>query len=340
MSSWRSRAKSLNAGSAAAPEQHPGDGASESADPLLHDKSKPSSSTVDASPSSGVSVVPEAWRPLDPLAAFESAATKQGEREQLQRRKNRKRIAWFEWLAIGAVVAILFGFGALQWRGKPLTDESDVVAEDPPHSPARGNENAGAESDRGPAPSSDSASFEERKQTAIEGVLEDAGDGSFALGGTASVENSEPLVVSSVPDSMSVAAPSPKSPTEPKPANAKTKRKFADALEPDEITTIARALTGPEPPTPSRRELVLPMRTPSSYLFKRLYKDAFDQHQVYLAAKKSDPGDHDDQLLESIQLFEQCLARPSSEVSAQQRLQIMTTLAGLYRNAGRLYDAS
>lgn len=330
MSSWRSRAKSLNAGNAEAPEQP-------SKDAALTGPTSSQPAAPTSAKSSDDSAVPNAWQPLDPAAAFESAAKKQDEREQLKRRNTRKRIAWFEWLAIASVVAGLLGFATLRWIGKPLPDEAGVVAEDTPASrPMAEVASDVPESHSVPA---DSESFEKRKQNAIADVLEDAGDGSFALGGTGSSDEPTPLADPSPVEPMSPAATSSETAATPR-TKAKTKRKFASPLKPGEILMIARDLSGPEPQTPPRRELALPMRTPSSYLFKRLYKDAFDQHQSYLAAKKSNAGDLIDQLLESIQLFEQCLARPSAEVSAQQRLQIMTTLAGLHRSAGRLYDAS
>ncbi|MEO1527626.1 MAG: hypothetical protein AAFX06_19525 [Planctomycetota bacterium] len=328
MSDWRSRAKSLQPGdvseaNAPSSKPHPA-GEQAQREPATPERQG------EATEEGLVADVPAEWQPLDPATAFDAAAGKQQERDNLKKRGERQRVAWFEWLAFGTVAALVIAFVALQYRGRPKPDDSETLAvanATPNPVPTETTETA-VESD---VPV-EARSFEARKQDAIESVLEDAGDGSFALGGP-------DTDMSSVPELPTMdASPEPAPRVEPAPPRRRTD--FPKPLGPAKIVLIDRELFNQSPVAAPREELPLPTRTNSSFRFNRLYRDAFDQHQTYLAAKQSNADDASEQLAESILLFEQCLARPRSEVPAEQRLQIATTLAGLYRSAGRLFDAA
>lgn len=317
------------------------------------------------------SAVPEQWQPLDAATAFASAAepdSSDGQAAQLADttqvgtatsdddqaddtppRRSRKRISWIELLGGTLVLGLLVAAFVLSKR-QPKPIASQPTAADKPTAAAESVASSPSGEERAESEAESPAAANRKREDAIEianRVMDDAGDGSFALEMAPATIDSDPRRNRGPSSSSKPSLP----PEEPAAATSnsatpsariKDPPTFPPAPNPNSIVPVPREWIERAPSRAPRKELNLPQRTPAFVSFSRLYRDAFEIHQAYLQQKKSAPESEDTHtmLQECVKQFQQCLGRPVTELTAEQRFQITFTLASLYYDAGRLYEAA
>ena len=380
---WRSRAKKLTAKKATqkqpeAEKKRPSKpstkaASSETRSARPADQTPTKKEPVAAKPKQRTpeSAVPEQWQPLDAATAFASAAepdssdcqaaqqtgtaqagTTQAGDDQADDsppRRSHKRISWIELLGVTLVLGLLVAAFVLSKR-QPKPIASEPVEADQPTAAAESVESSPSGEERADSEAESPPAANRKREDAIEianRVMDDAGDGSFALEMAPATIDTDPRQ-NSEPSSNSQPSPSPEEPaaatsdTAKPAARIKDPPAFPPAPNPNSIVPVPREWIERAPSRAPRKELNLPQRTPAFVSFGRLYPDAFEIHQAYLQQKKSDPDSEDTHamLQECVKQFQQCLGRPVTELTAEQRFQITFTLASLYYDAGRLYEAA
>ncbi|MCA9139997.1 MAG: hypothetical protein KDB00_24660, partial [Planctomycetales bacterium] len=289
---------------------------------------------------------PDQWQALDALTAFEAAMEESGEAGL----RRQKRFSWVEWSGLVAVAGLLIA-AMVMWYQRPTglapTTKVDDAVNMPPDR-QRPAEPSG-QSKRDPTAASakdrsmpDSGNRQRAVQIA-DRVLDDAGDGSFALENSG--ENGIEMNIANSPADAKPPSDSELNSSTESTANPGPKKKprvYARAPDPKSIQPLARPVIACEAEQPLRKQLELLPRTRAFISFDRIYPIAFEAHQNYLAIKSadSDSEEIESELVKCIGLFEQCLDRPANEFTDEQHQQIAYTLAKLYFDAGHLYESA
>lgn len=306
--------------------------------------SQPKSNEAVPSPqpdSEGAKPDSEGWQELDALAAFEDAKSENG--DAVLRRN--KRFSWVEWSGLFAVVALLTAALVIRYQRPPAMsrategdDAGQTQRSGQPNGESSGAALLNASPEMADSRSSTEPVVREGAGQIAKRVLDDAGDGSFALGDAADL-----AAVSKIASSQPAPGLDPVTPIVAATPNVRPKPKsFARAPNPQSILSVPRKAVANDPEQPLRKQLQLPPRTPAFISFDRIYSVAFEAHGNYLALKEKDAASDETELelVKCIGLFSQCLDRPAKELTDEQRQQITYTLAKLYFDAGHLYESA
>ncbi|WP_182865427.1 hypothetical protein [Stieleria mannarensis] len=364
--SWRSRAKALSPGSAsnkpasnkpASNKPAPNKPASKQAAPATVGDTEAPTVEPASKRDTPQRDAPDGWQSLDAATAMQllsvqadnpsDVADADADLTDETPRPGRRRLSWVEWIGIVALLGLLIAT-VLLYLQRPQTpmpmDPTPAAAPSasrvlpPPSLTAPGRSVAANDSPRpGTRPATDQPLGASANAIA-ETVLSDAGDGSFAL------QPSDGVPAPKKPDGKGADSsrnPSPSTKAAP-PESAKRRRPAPRAPDPSSIVPVQRKPVEHAAEKPMRESVPLPPRSPAFVSFDRVYAVAFEKHQAYSAEKASNPASESAKalLVECVTLFEQCLGRPKSESTPEQRFQIASTLAMLYLDAGHLYHAA
>ncbi|QEG02239.1 hypothetical protein Mal15_63250 [Stieleria maiorica] len=338
--SWRSRAKALS------PRPSADKPTKQAAPTTVNNAQAP---TAKPSPEQHA---PDGWQSLDAATAMRLLSTQADPRSDVAdadpghpdetQRPRRRRLSGVEWIGIIAVLGLLVATTLMYLRrpqaSTPTAEQTADRAARSPSSIAPDpalNEKDHRTSQTQPAPDQRSRTSAD---TIAKNVLADAGDGSFALEGS-----------DRTPAAKKPRGRRPKSPRKPpqtmdaesaKPTESP--RTAPPAPDPSSIIPVQRKPLEHTPEKPMRESVPLPPRSPAFVSFDRVYEVAFEKYQAYAEQKESGASSEEAEVLlgECVTLFQQCLGRPHSESTPEQRFQIASTLAMLYFDAGHLYHAA